>query len=249
MLERTIIDLEGLLGDLDYEPMLWYHADIIKPNALPRTSLPLKPMRKKDEMKEYSPNVYSRLSGWGFPVQARVAHWLANQTEFEFAWLIEHDVYFSGQWRSLFDWYAQHRTDLIANEEPRPKDWIHWKLCDIASEKTRAGWGLYVNRISKRLSVALMELLHSGKSGHQECLFPTLCLKLNWCHMSSWDPQFIGILRFRPVILPDDVPLPYDEERGDEIGRLYHPVKLPKSVMELKAISRACQKDKTCQTG
>jgi hypothetical protein len=100
--------------------------------------------------------------------------------EYEYYWIIEDDVRFSGNWSLLFDSLSTVNSDFIScsirnwNEEP---GWCWWDLThptkELALEKRVASFNP-VYRISNRALKFINNALLDGWSGHHEVLYPSL---------------------------------------------------------------------------
>jgi hypothetical protein len=104
-----------------------------------------------------------------------------RQPNFQYYWFIEYDVRYTGNWKDLFDGFADNPSDLLAShirhqeEEPR---WIFWKTLQLPPGETLSGPMIRafcpVQRLSARALRLLAVSVQEGWSGHFECLVPTL---------------------------------------------------------------------------
>ena len=112
----------------------------------------------------------------GFPV----LQFFRDNPDFDYYWLIEYDVRFSGDWRFFFDSFKDTNQDFLTchirdhTDEPDwPLWWLHHPRKSIPlSERLRCFNPIY------RLSNASLSFLHQSLSdgwcGHFEVLYPTL---------------------------------------------------------------------------
>jgi len=132
--------------------------------------------------------------------------------EYDYFWLMEDDVFFTGKWGEFFDMPLEKgtsSTDLIGAYRVRSKPWVWWKhsWTGNASQTKRAPclidgkeclevnevgqsvslqffWP--VSRISKKFLTELRATLDTGKTkGHHEAVVANFCKKSDWCTMSQ----------------------------------------------------------------
>lgn len=121
---------------------------------------------------------------WPRNIDLPLLWFFQRNPEYEFYWLMEYDVRFTGHWMQFFQHFAASRSDLLATTlfdySFRP-DWDNWNTLQSPRpipepERVRALLSLY--RLSNR---ALRTIHHSytdGWSGHYEVTIPTI-LKTN----------------------------------------------------------------------
>ena len=170
----------------------------------------------------------------------------SENPNYDYYWVIEYDVKFSGKWSHFFNYFRKIGKDFLTSNirtyQERP-NWPWWpslrhpqKL--IPYEKCLRSFNP-IYRISKSSLTFLDECLKNGWKGHNEVLLPTLLyrdgfslmdfggkgkftppeLKNKFYTSSERGPLREGTLRYRPVFT----------EIGNEKNKLYHPVKLIKS--------------------
>jgi len=184
-----------------------------------------------------------------FPGNLEIAvldFWFAHP-DYDFYWLMEYDVWFTGDWSCLFDHFRTSDSDLLATNLARRTDipqWNLWKSLEPAadlplSEQIRGFFPFY--RASPRAFETLREAYRLGWAGHYECTMPTVLnhkgLKIE---DMGGDGEFVreeninrfyrssarnndlspGTFVFRPVF----------ETPGEEANKLWHPVKAPLAV-------------------
>lgn len=107
-------------------------------------------------------------------------HFFHIRQKYDYYWLIEYDVRYSGTWRHLFRSFRHDPTDLLTShirKYPQEPDWPHWKLAHPKEsipleERTRSFNPIY--RISHSALAAIHEAHQDGWKGHNEVLLPTL---------------------------------------------------------------------------
>lgn len=173
-----------------------------------------------------------------------VFQFFLENEDYDYYWLIEYDVRFSGDWHLFFNSFHNNDNDLLAShirryaEEP---DWNWWKLThpdkSIAIENRLRSFAP-VYRISKSALSFINNAMKSGWCGHCETLIPTLLhhngFKLldfggngeftsqdmvdnfyTYPNTDQYGSLRSGTMRFRPSFW----------KVGNEKNKLYHPVK------------------------
>jgi hypothetical protein len=172
-----------------------------------------------------------------------ILNFWANNDQYDYYWVIEHDVRFTGNWLGLLDHFNSSEADLLATslmaQELCP-DWPRWKTLELPGGNTEAVpllRGFFpIYRISNRALALLHRECLAGACGHYECLMPTL---LNRGGLLLEDIGGDGPFT-RPENInrfyrntPSDLALipgtfvfrPERSEPGDEPDTLWHPVK------------------------
>jgi hypothetical protein len=206
-------------------------------------------------LKEHSHYLFSdeSLSALGYPVTGSwtFAHayfpllqFFRDNPDFDYYWVIEYDVRFSGDWRFFFEFFIPIDGDFLTchirthADEP---DWFFWPLHHPEksipiSERLRSFNTIY--RVSKSSLFFLDHALRDGWCGHQEVLIPTLLYHNGFTikdfgGTGSFTPQGMenrfytspesdgrggltsGTMRFRPC----------HWRVGLQRNKLYHPIK------------------------
>jgi hypothetical protein len=100
---------------------------------------------------------------------------------FDYYWVVEYDVRFSGNWESLFCELSESSADLLCTyltTHDEGRDWVHWQ--SFLSPGTPVGEadllrGFFpFSRLSGRLMRAIDERCRIGWAGHYEVLWPTI---------------------------------------------------------------------------
>lgn len=157
------------------------------------------------------------------PAKPGAIWWLAegpgSKRPYDFAWVIESDVRFKGNWSRVFGAYRHQHTDLVAVLDD-PPDWVHWQSCTHPGchRPDRLRSFLPVFRLSARLAEDVLETLRSGLTGHHEALLYTVCNEeRRWsCTANNLEySDFVGAIRAEKRDLPGKL----------KPMKLYHPVK------------------------
>lgn len=154
--------------------------------------------------------------------------------EYDYCWIVEDDVIFSGNWSTLFDSFTDDSSDLIATKirsfEDEPT-WFWWR-------SIRAGEGITLNKNAMyacfipiyRLSVKAIECLdiemRNGWRGHFEGVVPTV-LKKNGLTLRDMNGKGYGVdervnLHFYSEDTHNWSPL---HVQSFEKNMIYHPIK------------------------
>ena len=172
--------------------------------------------------------------------------------QFDYYWVIEYDVAFTGHWGDVFSAFADNEADFVAShlrsydEEP---DWAWWSTLQAPEGRTvpvqRIRAFCPIQRVSRRALQELQLMVQEGWTGHFECLVPTLLrfrdyslvdlggdgsfvpsgFKNRFYTSISWRDGRLkfGSMRFRP---------PFASSSLSRSGTLYHPVKSAPLAME-----------------
>ncbi len=168
-----------------------------------------------------------------------------SNPQYSYYWVVEYDVYFSGDWRYFFHHFQNNAADFLTShirrfvEEP---EWIWWSLTHpiqhiAESDRLRSFNPIY--RISANALASIDTAHQSGWTGHYEVLVPTLLQAGGFClndfggngsfvtpedhnrlyiDDDSGDPKGgvrKGTMRYRPLF----------HFPGWHRNKLYHPVK------------------------
>ncbi len=165
---------------------------------------------------------------------------------YDFYWMVEDDVEFTGNWSCFFDAFKDNKTDFLSanikthNEDP---DWYWWHTLQSAgflasSEKIKSFNPIY--RLSSPALACIDHALKNGWGGHHEVLIPTL---LNAKGFSLSDFGGEGTFapdnyknRFYTQDTFSYIPL----RLGDRQNTLYHPVKEEKKIGDTGLWKRNC---------
>lgn len=170
--------------------------------------------------------------------------WFYNQhPDYEYYWIVEYDVRYSGSWRGFFSQFGTSHADLLATSLTRHEEcpgWPRWKSMNFRS--TYIPEADYIRGffpIFRASSAALRRLdqdYRTGASGHYECLMPTLLFNAGFSLEDiGGDGHFVrreninkfyrsnrvgnslapGTMVYRPVF----------DRPGAERDTLWHPVK------------------------
>jgi hypothetical protein len=98
---------------------------------------------------------------------------------FDYYWIVEYDVQFSGNWRALFDAFAENTSDLLCTSLHRidtNPTWRWWRSLNWpADPKPELIRGFFpFARVSARALDAIIAAMQAGISGHYELTWPTV---------------------------------------------------------------------------
>ena len=166
-----------------------------------------------------------------------------DQSAYEFYWLVEYDVRFTGPWNKLFDVFADNQADLLTTTIRRCSDQPNWRWWSTLvapdlelSHAERIRCFMPVLRISRRAIELLLTAYGQGWRGHYECTVPTILSKHGLTIEDiGGDGEFVSpsnVNRFyrntpdNPYMTPGTfVWRPILDRPGDEPDKLWHPVK------------------------
>jgi len=99
--------------------------------------------------------------------------------QYDYYWIVEYDVQFSGNWRALFDAFADNTSDLLCTSLHRTHTnptWRWWRsLSWPADPKPELIRGFFpFARVSARALDAIIAATQAGISGHYELTWPTV---------------------------------------------------------------------------
>ena len=175
--------------------------------------------------------------------------WL-HRPEYQYYWVIEYDIRFSGDWSLVFEAFRDSSVDLLATtiyRYPFNPDWANWPSLMAPpgvvlkpEEKIAAFLPFY--RISNRGLAAVHKGYQSGWAGHCECTVSSIMARAGLrIEDIGGDGEFVqkaninrfyrntpkarthgpGTLVFRPI----------RTEPGEEPNLLWHPVKCGKGMV------------------
>ena len=179
----------------------------------------------------------------------QVFQFYKDYPQYDYYWNIEYDVYFNGEWKTLFDAYKFIDSDFISSHLERfhqTPNWTWWKSLQLKTidipeyQYVKSFNPIY--RISSKAMAVIDKTLLEGNSGHHEVLIPTvlnyLGYKINdWGGigefvLSGFENSFYytdssvnnlfymgSSMRFRPVFNLKEI------ENMISDNLLYHPIK------------------------
>jgi hypothetical protein len=113
-----------------------------------------------------------------------VLHYYGNNPGYDYYWIVEYDVRYSGSWRDFFSGFANSEADLLGTTLTRYRDvpdWFHWPSLDLLDRPARQDTYLRgffpVYRLSNRALARLDRDYRTGVKGHYECLVPTVLFR------------------------------------------------------------------------
>jgi len=131
-----------------------------------------------------------------------------DNLHYDYFWMIEDDVCFSGSWDTLFKAYQDDTSDFISTGvykfEEKP-DWYWWFSLKTNNlqihEKSRIKSFNPIYRLSKRALELINRSLKNGWSGHHEVLIPTLLYNNGFSITDMGGGGSFAPLRFKKPIL------------------------------------------------
>lgn len=161
-------------------------------------------------------------------------HFFLQNSPYEYYWYIENDVRFTGNWKTIFNACQDIRVDMISAHMELYKSNPAWRWWEPLTHPTKHI--PLTERVSSfnpiyRLSYSALTFIHQALldkwSGHHEVLLPTLLYNNNFTLMDfgangvfappgfqnrfySWKTH-----RWRPSF----------KKVGDQMNKIYHPVK------------------------
>lgn len=168
-----------------------------------------------------------------------------TENQYDYYWLIESDVRFSGNWFDFFSYFENKRKDLVcahlAVSKTNPK-WYWWELKqpngEIVPKRKCIRSFLPVMRLSNRAIGMLIDRQREGWSGHAEVLVPSLVkfsrMKLldvggtgKFTKRTEVNRFYTGANLHRKGILDEGTfrYRPPHDSWGERPNTLYHPVK------------------------
>lgn len=99
-------------------------------------------------------------------------NWRLNRPQYAFAWIIEQDVRYSGEWGIFFSKYglSSSGADIICYVRPNQEK-THWLKCTYCTEedkKAEMATFLPVVRYSTKAHATMRKILLAGKTGQHE---------------------------------------------------------------------------------
>jgi len=110
-----------------------------------------------------------------------IMQFFQGNPNFDYYWIVEYDVRFTGSWRELFAVLNESSADLLCTfltKFEQGRDWMHWKSFSTPDDSVKED-DLYraflpFCRLSKTLMQAIDERCREGWTGHPEVLWPTV---------------------------------------------------------------------------
>lgn len=164
--------------------------------------------------------------------------------EYQYYWVVEYDVRFSGDWNLFFDSFRSTDADLLGTtlyEKEFNPEWFYWDSIEAPETEAflRFIRGFFpVVRYSQLACRLLVTAYHDGWRGHFEGLVPTF-LYSRGCRIEDigGDGEFTPVER--RMLFYSNCPYKWDLSPGTFVyrpdvslqtivpGMLYHPVKSP----------------------
>ncbi len=156
-----------------------------------------------------------------------------EHSHYEYYWLVEDDVCFTGKWSDFFSYHSSNPADLLSSIVRRYTEvpyWGWWNSLQIESEniplenRVRSFNPIY--RLSNSALKCIDHALQNGWSGHHEVLIPTLLYNRNYALSDiggngTFVPKNNTDRFYKEESTMSHLPV----ELGDKPNFLYHPVK------------------------
>ncbi|MBV1906549.1 MAG: DUF3405 domain-containing protein [Pseudomonadales bacterium] len=182
----------------------------------------------------------------------------AAHPEYEYYWVVEYDVRFSGNWRLFFSHFAENNADLLGTTLSSYLEcpgWSHWssvniKVFDLSNTDLIRGF-FPVYRISRQALECLDKAYQKECSGHMESLMPSL-LYHSGMRLEDFGGSGTFVAADNKNKFYTNNPLdntlapgtfiyrPWFTEPGEQRNILWHPVKAPVHplIVRLKSLFR-----------
>ncbi|HEX8076588.1 MAG TPA: hypothetical protein VF511_02150 [Chthoniobacterales bacterium] len=169
--------------------------DISDVEALPYLYADLAAMAYPQKLSRFTPDSYL---GFADLVPMK---FFQERPDFDYYWVIENDVRYSGRWATLFRELGSSDADLLCTTVQAPIDnphWAHWNSLgtgdhEIPMDRRLKGF-IPFGRISRRLLEACDACYRAGYSGHSEVLWPTIAAERGFVV-----EDIGGLGRFTPI--------------------------------------------------
>jgi len=164
-----------------------------------------------------------------------------NNLEYDYYWIVEYDVAFSGNWSGLFNAFADNTSDMLCSNVHRHEtnpNWAWWESLEWPdNSKPELIRGFFVfARLSARALDAIILAGQKGFGGHYELMWPTVLHHLGFSIEDiGGDGQFVrpaNVNRWYTSTLTSEilspgtlVYRPTHFRPGRKPNKLWHPVK------------------------
>ena len=120
---------------------------------------------------------------WPMNIELPVLWFFKKHQKYQYYWVMEYDVRFTGDWRVFFDAFEDNASELLATTLYRHRfrpDWQHWRTLTAPMpvpehERVRGLFPLY--RLSNTALARLESAYLTGWGGHYEVTIPTILTK------------------------------------------------------------------------
>ena len=159
---------------------------------------------------------------------------------YDYFWLIEDDVVFSGSWKTFFDNYIKIDADFLTADVrgyEEDKDWMWWDSIRVPEQFNQSNLLASFNpicRISNKAFEVVNQRLKEGWRGHTEVIIPTILKESGLTIKDMKEVGFGGSNCTQPVynrMTHNCVPLIVQDIKPNMI---YHPVKKKQSKQNLR---------------
>jgi len=241
MIER-VLAFKDQLKSPNYEFILLFDESLTPPLEIPGITVHRFTLRTIMEMK-FPMMLTNRLPAIvPCNVDLPLIHFHLARPNYDYYWVIEYDVRFTGNWRRFFDAFGSSRADLLATNVQRFRDnpsWAWWKSLRHENQPVpadylvRAFFPIY--RLSGHACRILTEEYRRGWLGNYEVKLPTV-LSQNRCRLEDigGEGEFVAAGNENRFYVGEDSRTgqeptfrwrPAMREPGGTPDTLWHPVK------------------------
>jgi hypothetical protein len=148
---------------------------------------------------------------------------------YKYIYVIENDVYFSGNINSFLSYHEQYDNDVLVTEIGlRKKNWMWFKTLVGFPSKTNDGCKAFITRFSSNFLNHLVINLEVNFNGYLEAIIPCICHNTHFS-ISTFVHNFIGVVTVDPdnkIITKIRQDILNKKYLFIEPDKLYHPIKL-----------------------
>ena len=175
-----------------------------------------------------------------------IEHFYHNHPEYDYYWIVEYDVVFTGNWIDFMGAFTHNNADMISSHiefhNEQNEQWTWWNSLIFSNEDDVSTGNLVksfnpIYRISNRALHYLDEYMQKGNQGHFEASMSTALYNNGYRledfggtgdfvaqgNQNRFYIQEVGItngsLRWRPMFQPEDI------KSMHQTNKLFHPVK------------------------
>ncbi len=166
--------------------------------------------------------------------------------QYDYYWMIEDDVYFTGNWEVLFKTYQNHSVDFISTHVEKYSEspqWYWWYTLKIHNENISNTNKIHsfnpIYRLSNRALKCIDKALKSGWSGHHEVLIPTLLHCSGYTIIDMGGNGSFVIKGFKKQFYDTTTMSHLPIKLGKKDNYIYHPVKEKKTI-DMNKLKKNC---------
>jgi hypothetical protein len=199
--ESNYVNVQKLYNDISKAELQDFDIIVFDHQGSSQSDIPTIHFSPHDIPDKFVTNMINPKGPWDyFPI------W-AHENKYEYYWVIEDLVYYSGNWTDIFNKYVNIECDLLTNTEFHDFEWNWWNKPRNVYGKSESGYPydsfiyptafLPFSRFSRQLIEKGHHYLDSGHKAFIEIFWPTICLKESLSVM-SWDSTDIGDFSWKP---------------------------------------------------